>query len=192
MSQPDLTRENASELVYDSGSRFGQPDKYGGTRDVILSPQERARLIELKKADVANRRPLFSSTPQPVSRALSQIASDAKADRSIQTFLQTGVVDKVMIEGFAEMGSAVALTQWASIQNRYGLTDAQLNSLKAAHANYFGLALTSPAPGGLGAGAVDETLVITDMPTTSASKPNVLLLVAAAVVGLLVIRKVLN
>lgn len=187
-----VSKDPSSELVYNSGSRLFGGDKYGGTRDVILSPEEKARLIALKKADVISRRPLFSSTPPPVASGISKISSDAKKDRSMQTFLQTGVVDNFMMEGFAEMGSAVALTQWASIQNRYGLTDAQLNSLKAAHANYFGLALTSPAPGGLGAGAVDETLVTTDMPTTPGLKPNVVLLVVAAVVGLLVIRKVLN
>ena len=151
---------------------------------MILSPEEKARLIALKKADVISRRPLFSSTLPPTS-TISKIGADARVDRSMQTFLQTGVVDKVMMEGFSEMGRAVALTEWASIQNRFGLTDAQLNSLKAAHANYFGLALESPARRfEIGRFALP--------PTEPEKKPNILLLVGVAVVGLLVIRKVLN
>lgn len=176
------------ELIYDpTGIAYGSPlsggDKYGGTRDVILSPEEKARIIALKRADVMSRRSIFSSTPPPTS-TISKIGADAGVDRSMQTFLKTGVVDKVMMEGFSEMGSAVALTEWASIQNRFGLTDAQLNSLKAAHANYFGLALASPAP---------RPNDVTALPMTeSGKKPNILLLLGVAVVGLLVIRKVLN
>jgi len=177
-------RDPSSELVYNSGSQLFGSDKYGGTRDVILSPEEKARLIALKKADVISRRPLFSSNPQAISSQISKIGAAAQVDKSMQTFLQTGVVDKTMIEGFSEMGRAVALTEWASIQNRFGLTDAQLNSLKAAHANYFGLALTSPAP---------PRNDVTALPMTEpGKKPNILLLLGVAVVGLLVIRKVLN
>jgi hypothetical protein len=120
--------------------------------------------------------------------AISKIASNAQSDRSMQTFLQTGVVDKTMIEGFAEMGPSVSLTEWLSIAKRFGLTNSQLGGLKTAHANYFGLALASPAPGGPGQSPAGAPLPMTE----PAKKPNYLLWGAIAVGGFFIVRRFLK
>lgn len=145
---------------------------------IVYSPKYKAQ----KLANV------LSSLPSLGSSAISKIASDAQSNRSLQTLLQTGVVDKTMLEGFAEMGPSVPLTEWLSIQKRWGLTNAQLSSLKTAHANYFGLALASPAPGGRGS-APDAA----PMPMTEPEKkPNYLLWAAVAVGGFFIVRRFLK
>ena len=138
---------------------------------------------EYKAQKLANRTSIFG-----LSSAISKIASDAQSNKSLQRFLQTGEVDSTMLEGFAEMGPAVTLSDWASIQKRWGLTNAQLSSMKTAHANYFGLALASPAPGGRGS-APDAA----PMPMTEpAKKPNDILWAAIAVGGFFIVRKFLK
>ena len=130
-----------------------------------------------------------STAPTPIKvSSVSKIASEAQFNKSLQTFLQTGVVDQLMMEGFAEMGPSVSQTEWLSIQKRWGLTNAQLNSMKTAHANYLGLAVASPAPGGRGS-APDAA----PMPMTEPEKkPNYLLWAAIAVGGFFIVRKFLK
>lgn len=107
----------------------------------------------------------------------TKIAQVLKADKiaetkaSVQTFLSSGIVDKTMMEGFAEMGAN--FSDWSTIQASLGLSDSQLARLKSAHAKYFG----SPE---------------TPMATDSGKKPNYLLWGGLAVVAILVVRKLLK
>ena len=137
---------------------------------------------------MAPTKPASPIKPMVTAGAISKIGSDAQSNRSLQTFLQTGVVDKTMIEGFSEMGASVPLTEWLSIQKRWGLTNAQLNGLKAAHANYFGLALASPAPGGPGSSPDGAPLPMME----PRKKPNYLLWAAIAVGGFFIVRRFLK
>ena len=182
------------ELIYDpNGVAYGDPvlstatvgitsmpvSSKPSSPDVVYSPEYKAQKL-------ANAKSIGSIVG--MSSAISKFASDAQSNKSLQRFLQTGEVDKLMMEGFAEMGPAVTLSQWAEIQKRWGLTNAQLNSLKTAHANYFGLALASPAPGGRGS-APDAA----PMPMTEpAKKPNYLLWAAIAVGGFFLVRKLMK
>jgi hypothetical protein len=180
------------ELIYDpNGVAYGDPVLSTATVGVtalpvsskpsgpgiVYSPEYKAQKLANAKSIVPN-----------LSSAISKIASDAQSNKSLQRFLQTGEVDSTMLEGFAEMGPAVTLSDWASIQKRWGLTNAQLSSMKTAHANYFGLALASPAPGGRGS-APDAA----PMPMTEPEKkPNYLLWAAIAVGGFFIVRKFLK
>jgi hypothetical protein len=127
--------------------------------------------------------------PRFVSTAPTQkIAQVTKtnANDSMQKFLTSGLVDTTMMEGFAEMGPN--FSDWAVVQSKFGLNASQLASLKAAHANYFGMALASPAPGGRGS-APDAA----PMPMTEpAKKPNYILWAAIAVGGFFIVRKFLK
>lgn len=149
---------------------------------IVYSPEYKAQ----KLASASSRIPSMGSTS--VSRAVSVMKNDAVTNKSIQRFLQTGEVDSTMLEGFAEMGPAVTLSDWASIQKRWGLTNAQLNSLKTAHANYFGLALASPAPGGRGSMPDAAPMPMSE----PAKKPNYLLWAAIAVGGFFIVRRFLK
>ncbi len=102
------------------------------------------------------------------------MSKDAASQRSLQALFESGIIDKTMIEGFMEMGKDYK--DWASIQNKNGLTSAQLEMVKAAHAKYFGL-------------SSEEIQPIT---TTPAKKPNYLLWGAIAVGALLVVRKLMK
>lgn len=132
---------------------------------IVYSPEYKAQKL-------ANA---LSNLPSLGSSAISKIASDAQSNRSLQTLLQTGVVDKTMLEGFAEMGPSVSQTKWLSIQKRWGLTNAQLSSLKTAHANHFGMAPASVST-----------------PVVPAKKPNYLLWAAIAVGGFFIVRRFLK
>jgi hypothetical protein len=135
---------------------------------VIYSPA----YMEQKKANLGN---LLAVPPTPKFSSVSKISKDAASNRSLQTLLQSGVVDKTMIEGFMEMGKD--FKDWASIQSKNGLTNAQLEVVKSAHAKYFGLSTDEIAP----------------MPTTPpAKKPNFLLWGAIAVGGFFLVRKLIK
>lgn len=181
------------ELIYDpNGVAYGDPvlstATVGVTALPVSSKPSGPGIVyspEYKAQKLANAKSIVG-----MSRAISKIASDAQSNKSLQTFLQTGVVDKLMMEGFAEMGPSVTLSDWALIQKRWGLTNAQLSSMKTAHANYFGLALASPAPGGRGS-APDAAPMPMPM-TEPAKKPNYLLWAAIAVGGFFIVRKFLK
>jgi hypothetical protein len=141
----------------------------------VLSAQERARKnserIAAKKAEIEAQRAFnLSMLRRPImpgSRALANL----EASDSLKKFFATGEVDLTLKEGFEEMGRNY--NDWTSVKNKFGLTDAQINLLRNAHHIYFGIPL-------------DNVIL------SPSKKPNVLLLVGVAVVGLLVIRKVLN
>jgi hypothetical protein len=183
------------ELIYDpNGVAYGDPvlstATVGTTLTMPVSSKPSGPGIvyspEYKAQKLANRTSIERIVG--MSSAISKIASEAQFNKSLQTFLQTGVVDQLMMEGFAEMGPSVSQTEWLSIQKRWGLTNAQLNSMKTAHANYLGLAVASPAPGGRGS-APDAA----PMPMTEPEKkPNYLLWAAIAVGGFFIVRKFLK
>jgi hypothetical protein len=143
----------------------------------VLSAQERARKnserIAAKKAQIEARRAFeLSMLRRPIMpMAISKKLADLASSDSLKKFFATGEVDPTLKDGFEEMGRNY--NDWASVKNRFGLTDAQINLLRNAHHIYFGI-------------PVDNVI------SSPSKKPNVLLLVGVAVVGLLVIRKVLN
>lgn len=145
----------------------------------VLSAQERARKnserIAAKKAQIEARRAFeLSMLRRPIlpgSKALANL----EASDSLKKFFATGEVDITLKEGFEEMGRNY--NDWAGLKNKFKLTDAQINLLRNAHHTYFGIV------GGI---PVDNVI------SSPSKKPNVLLLVGVAVIGLLVIRKVLN
>jgi hypothetical protein len=138
---------------------------------VIYSPD----YVKQKAAQVMAKFP--NSNPMAVNNgaiAVSKISKTAEVNRSLQTLFESGVADKTLMEGFMEMGKDYK--DWASIQNKNGLTSAQLEMVKAAHAKYFGL----------------STDQIASMPTTPAKKPNYLLWGAIAVGGFFLVRKLIK
>ena len=189
------------ELIYDpnrydpNGVAYGDPvlstATVGTTLTMPVSSKPSGPGIvyspEYKAQKLANRTRIVG-----LSSAISKIASDAQSNKSLQRFLQTGEVDSTMLEGFAEMGPAVTLSDWASIQKRWGLTNAQLSSMKTAHANYFGLALASPAPGGRGSAPDAAPMPMPMTETETEKKPNYLLWAAIAVGGFFIVRKFLK
>jgi hypothetical protein len=143
----------------------------------VLSAQERARKnserIAAKKAQIEARRAFeLSMLRRPILPvASSKELKNLEASDSLKKFFATGEVDLTLKEGFEEMGRNY--NDWAGLKNKFKLTDAQINLLRNAHHIYFGI------PG-------DNVI------SSPSKKSNVLLLVGVAVVGLLVIRKVLN
>lgn len=141
----------------------------------VLSAQERARKnserIAAKKAQIEARRAFeLSMLRRPIMPGSKKLAM-LEASDSLTKFFATGEVDLTLKEGFEEMGRNY--NDWASIKNKFGLTDSQINLLRNAHHIYFGIPTNN-------------------VTLPQGKKPNVLLLVGVAVVGLLVIRKVLN
>jgi len=141
----------------------------------FLSAQERARKnserIAAKKAQIEAQRAFeLSMLRRPIMPGSKKLAM-LEASDSLKKFFATGEVDLTLKEGFEEMGRNY--NDWAGLKNKFGLADAQINLLRNAHHTYFGIP------------AVNVTL-------PQGKKPNALLLVGVAVVGLLVIRKVLN
>ena len=56
------------ELIYDpmgiAYGPLGGGDKYGGSNDVILSPEEKSRRIKAKKAEIEARRAIIHGSPE--------------------------------------------------------------------------------------------------------------------------------
>jgi len=158
----------------------------------VLNAQERARkkseLIAAKKTQIEPsrafelsmlRRPIMPGlaleSPAPPRNRVPAFGETLEASDSLKKFFATGEVDITLKEGFEEMGRNY--NDWAGLKNKFKLTDAQTNLLLNAHHTYFGIV------GGI---PVDNVI------SSPSKKPNVLLLVGVAVIGLLVIRKVLN
>lgn len=110
-------------------------------------------------------------TQESISIESSRLASQ----RSLDTFFATGEINTLLRDGLSEMGPNYS--DWNSVQAKLNLTPQQLEMLKGAYNKFYGM-------------TTDDLVPISD--TTDAKKPNVLLLVGAAVVGLIVIRKILN
>jgi hypothetical protein len=164
-------KDPSTDLIYMPIPILARPK--GDGNDVILSPEEKSRLIAAKKAQIEARRAFeLSMLQRPIMpMAISKKLADLASSDSLKKFFATGEVDLTLKDGFEEMGRNY--NDWASVKNRFGLTDAQINLLRNAHNKYFGI-------------QVDNVI------SSPSKKPNVLLLVGVAVVGLLVIRKVLN
>lgn len=172
-----VAKDPSTELVFNSPI-LGTSRK-NTEPDVILSPEEKSRRIAAKKAQIEARRaqdlallqrPIFTI---PILRA--KVKDDKRNDPSLKKFFATGEVDRLLQEGFMEMGRNY--TDWSSIKEIHGLTDAELGLLRQAYNKYFGITTD------------DLILVATPM---AAKKPNILLIIGVAVVGLLVVRKILN
>lgn len=134
---------------------------------IIYSP-------EYIQSKLTNRPSMLSIKPV-LSEGVSMAAAQITMNKSLATLFQTGFIDDVLKDGFSEMGKN--FTDWASVQKRFNLSNEQLDLLKKAHAKYFGL-------------STDELVPLALTPTTK--KPNYLLLGALALVGLLVVRKILK
>jgi hypothetical protein len=168
MAAPRETDLNYYDPIIASASTFAASSLKPSEPQVIYSPA----YMEQKKADLRN---LLAVPQSTMATSVSKISKDAASNRSLQTLLQSGVIDKTMIEGFMEMGKD--FKDWASIQSKNGLTNAQLEVVKSAHAKYFGLSTDEIAP----------------MPTTPpAKKPNFLLWGAIAVGGFFLVRKLIK
>lgn len=135
---------------------------------IIYSP-------EYIKSKLTKRPSMPSSLTSVAKGGLSKAAAQIKMNKSLATLFKTGFIDDVLKDGFSEMGKNY--TDWASVQQKNNLSNEQLDLLKKAHAKYFAL-------------TTDELAPIALTPTTK--KPNYLLLGALALVGLLVVRKILK
>ncbi len=168
MAAPRETDLNYYDPIIASASTFAASALKPSEPQVIYSPA----YMEQKKANLGN---LLAVPPTPKFSSVSKISKDAASNRSLQTLLQSGVVDKTMIEGFMETGKD--FKDWASVQSKNALTNAQLEVVKSAHAKFFGLSTDEIAP----------------MPTTPrAKKPNFLLWGAIAVGGFFLVRKLIK
>jgi hypothetical protein len=168
-------KDPSTDLIYMPIPILARPK--GDGNDVILSPEEKSRRIAAKKAQIEARRAFeLSMLRRPILPvASSKELKNLEASDSLKKFFATGEVDLTLKEGFEEMGRNY--NDWAGLKNKFKLTDAQTNLLLNAHHTYFGI---------IGGIPVDNVI------SSPSKKPNVLLLVGVAVVGLLVIRKVLN
>ena len=168
MSEPRERDFSFDPVLYSANTALPPVSSKPSGPQVIYSPA----YMEQKKANLGN---LFAVPQSTMATSVSKISKDAASNRSLQTLLQSGVVDKTMIEGFMEMGKD--FKDWGSIQSKNGLTNAQLEVVKSAHAKYFGLSTDEIAP----------------MPTTPpAKKPNFLLWGAIAVGGFFLVRKLIK
>lgn len=123
------------------------------------------------KAVVAPR--FVSTAPTQKIAQVTKTEAMSRENSSIQKFLTNGLVDTTLAEGFDEMGPN--FNDWVTVQSKFGLNASQLESLKAAHANHFGI-----APAGVSTPLVPE------------KKPNYLLWAAIAVGGFFIVRRFLK
>jgi hypothetical protein len=113
----------------------------------------------------------------PITKAVVDGKEEAAFKQSLAKFFATGQIDETLIAAFQKGGKTISMLDWAELQNNYGLTDAQVEKLYAAHARYYGL-------------STDE---MESMPTTpAAKKPNFLLWGAIAVGGFFLVRKLIK
>jgi len=141
---------------------------------IVYSPEYKAQKL-------ANANPIPKLVKPSVSTiGISIAVADAAKKAQMFKLLTSGVVTSEMADGFREMGAN--FNDWNSIKNYYGMTDKQLDTLKAIHSNFFGLSTKPVTP-----------LTPAEATTSDASKkPNYLLWVAIAVGGFFIVRKFLK
>jgi hypothetical protein len=141
---------------------------------IIYSPEYKAQKL-------ANANPITKLVKPSVSTGGISIAvADAAKKAQMFKLLTSGVVTSEMADGFREMGAN--FNDWNSIKKYYGMTDKQLDTLKAIHANFFGISTEPVTP-----------LTPAEATTGNATKkPNYLLWAAIAVGGFFIVRKFLK
>jgi len=171
----DVLKDGFSEMGKNYTDWASVQKKYNlSNKQLNLLKKAHAKYFAL--SDPLLQTALVPSSSKPVIKGgLSKAAAQIKMNKSLATLFQTGFIDDVLKDGFSEMGKNY--TDWASVQQKNNLSNEQLDLLKKAHAKYFAL-------------TTDELAPIALTPTTK--KPNYLLLGALALVGLLVVRKILK
>ena len=144
---------------------------------IVYSPEYKAQklanvnpITKLVKPSVSTEKPLG------INIALADTAKKAQMFK----LLTSGVVTSEMADGFREMGAN--FNDWISIKKYYAMTDKQLDTLKAIHANFFRISTEPVTP-----------LTPAEASTSESRKmPKYLLLGGVALVGILVVRKLLK